>query len=126
MCYMYNFHLIKPSHQCLTTSKMFPPGLQSDCRILPRDVIPRTLLGAASSSAWFGLTFWLPTAQSILGTRAKETKPFSRRYRGFSGTELRIQNFSVQRLKKKPLSALRRRQSPSWHWNQRCRVFPGA
>ena len=37
---------------------------RSDCRILPRDVIPPTLLGAASSSAWFGLTFWLPTAQS--------------------------------------------------------------
>ena len=37
---------------------------QSDCRILPRDVIPPTLLGAASFSTWFGLTFWLPTAQS--------------------------------------------------------------
>ena len=37
---------------------------QSDCRILPRDVIPPTLLGAASSWAWFGLSFWLPTAQS--------------------------------------------------------------
>ena len=29
---------------------------QSDCRILPRDVIPPTLLGTASSSAWFRLT----------------------------------------------------------------------
>ena len=37
---------------------------QSDCRILPRDVIPPALLGAASFSTWFGLTFWLPTAQS--------------------------------------------------------------
>ena len=37
---------------------------QSDCRFLPRDVIPPTLLGASRSSAWFGLTFWLPTAQS--------------------------------------------------------------
>ena len=37
---------------------------QSDCRILPRDVIPPMLLGAASFSTWFGLTFWLPTAQS--------------------------------------------------------------
>ena len=36
---------------------------QSDRRILPRDVIPPTLLGAASCLAWFGLTFWLPTAQ---------------------------------------------------------------
>ena len=29
---------------------------QSDCRILPRDVIPPMLLGAASSSVWFGLS----------------------------------------------------------------------
>ena len=55
-----------------------------------------------------------------------DTKPFSRGYRGFSGTELKIQHFSVQLLKKKPLSALRRRQSPSWHWNRRYRVFPSA
>ena len=37
---------------------------QSDCRILARDVFPPTLLSAASFSTWFGLTFWLPTAQS--------------------------------------------------------------
>ena len=30
---------------------------QLDCRILPRDVIPPTRFGAASSSAWFRLTF---------------------------------------------------------------------